>query len=128
MPKFLRSQRLLTKSEFDQVFAQGRKVVCGSFVLHGSLSKMTTVPATSPAKLGLVVSKKVGNAVCRNRIKRLVRESFRLRPQDGQLQGRGIIVIARPSAGERSNEQILKNIAVCFEKLGNELSNSGAKA
>jgi ribonuclease P protein component len=48
------------------------------------------------SRLGLSVSKKVGNAVTRNRVRRLVKESFRLTPP---APGYDYVVVARPAAG-----------------------------
>ena len=49
------------------------------------------------ARLGVTVSRKVGNAVVRNRVKRRIREWFR---HDGQalVAGRDVVVIARSAA------------------------------
>lgn len=59
----------------------------------------TTGPAGGSARLGLVVTKKIGGAVVRNRIKRLCRECFRLTP--GLLPGGvDLVVIARRGAPE----------------------------
>jgi ribonuclease P protein component len=52
-----------------------------------------------PPRLGLVVGRKVGNAVQRNRIKRVCRECFRLWP-DLLPPGVDLVVIARPGAQE----------------------------
>jgi len=48
-------------------------------------------------RLGLTVSKKVGKSVKRNRVKRLIRESFRL-SQKQIMPGYDIVVVAKPSA------------------------------
>ncbi len=50
-----------------------------------------------PARLGLVVSRRVGNAVVRNRIKRLCRETFRLSGELGTW-AIDIVLIAKPAA------------------------------
>jgi len=52
-------------------------------------------------RLGVTVTTRVGNAVVRNRIKRLVRESFRRR-KEAALHGRDIVVIAKRGAEELS--------------------------
>lgn len=59
-------------------------------------------------RLGISVSKKVGNSVVRHRIIRLIRESFRLHKEElskGQTTGNDIVVIARVAAkGKRYQE------------------------
>src|SRR5690606_30651670 len=61
----------------------------------------------APARLGITVSRKVGNAVVRNRIKRVVREAFR---HSGALFDAGIdvVVIARPNAAGLGSRQVLE--------------------
>lgn len=57
------------------------------------------------AKLGLTVSRKVGNAVIRNRVKRRVREWFRLGGRL-RLDGGSLVVIARRAAAELSWKEL----------------------
>jgi ribonuclease P protein component len=88
---FLRAHRLLRKSDFDAVFKGGRKLVGQGFLCYVLLCE-----AGDP-KLGLAVSRKVGNAVVRNRIKRRVRQFFRT--HRGAFVSVGhIVVVARPEA------------------------------
>ena len=56
-------------------------------------------PDSGPARLGLVVSRRVGNAVARNRVKRVCRECFRLRVV-AIPEGIDLVVIARSGAAE----------------------------
>lgn len=56
-------------------------------------------------RLGISVSKKVGNSVVRHRVTRLIRESYRLN-EILFKRGLDIVVIARPSAKERSFQEI----------------------
>jgi ribonuclease P protein component len=69
---FPREARLRKKREFDAVFREGTKGVTRSLVLFAKPN------GTDNTRLGLVVSKKHGKAVKRNRIRRLLREAFRL--------------------------------------------------
>lgn len=88
---FSKEFRLLKRADFRSERGKARKINTKNFTIVCSENRKG-VP-----RIGIVVSKKVGNAVTRNRIKRLIREFFRLnrckisRPED-------IIVIARPKA------------------------------
>ena len=67
-------QRLRTRAEFDQVFRRGVR-------LDGALFALIAVRnGRNEHRLGLVVSRRVGGAVARNRARRLLRESFRRLP------------------------------------------------
>ncbi|GAB4163002.1 MAG: ribonuclease P protein component [Planctomycetota bacterium] len=68
-----RSARLLSTREFRRVYAKGRRARSRSLIAVG----LPAIRAGS-ARLGLSVSKDHGRAVRRNKIKRLLREAFRL--------------------------------------------------
>ena len=101
MPKqtFPREVRLLTSEEYNHVF--NKPVRAGA---HGMLILAKDNGCGHP-RLGLVVPKKVlKRAVWRNRVKRLVRESFRL-SQDS-LPNADLVFLAKPGIGDVSNHDL----------------------
>lgn len=68
---FPRQHRIVRSSDYRTIYAAGRKVHSARFVLFGRNNGL------EHHRLGITVSRKVGNAVVRNRIKRLFREIFR---------------------------------------------------
>lgn len=99
-----RRQRLLSKAQFDKLFRSGRRDP-GPFFL------VIVLPNDLPhARLGLAVSRRVASrAVERNRIKRLIRESFRL--HQSQLAGHDLVVVARPYAAGTDNSRLSVSLA-----------------
>ncbi len=107
---FPRSHRLVTKAEFKNVFDEPLKVSQRCLtVLYRSNQK-------SHARIGIIVGKRVANsAVSRNRIRRIVRSSFRLNQE--KLNGWDIVVIARQECDTLSKEKLRKGIDDLWEKL-----------
>lgn len=116
MPGFSKVQRLLAKPQFDAVMNDGIKTVCKDFVLIAS----KTPREDQTSRLGLIVSRKVGGSVERNRIKRCVRESFRA---GSVLTGRDLVVIARPSL-TAPDGHVKRDVRISFEKCLERMSKS----
>jgi ribonuclease P protein component len=91
---FRKERRLRKRAEFVRGQSEGRRVSTAHFTLL--VARSPRVDAAS--RLGVVVTRKIGGAVTRNRIKRLCRECFRSWPE---LLPNGIdlIVIAKSGAG-----------------------------
>lgn len=104
------SDRLRKRFEFRRLRDQGRRVHTRSFVL-------VIAPAVQPhARLGITVSRQVGKAVRRNRVKRLVREVFRthraLLPPQSDL-----VVIARAGCRVDSAREVADELAQASSAL-----------
>lgn len=69
---FKKKERLAKRPEFEKVMAEGRKKRIGKLCIIFSLPN-----ELGKTRLGIIASKKVGNAVARNRVKRRIRETFR---------------------------------------------------
>jgi ribonuclease P protein component len=94
---FCKSQRLLTQSDFNRVFKQGKRVSTPEWTLAYRVRPSAPGRCFVP-RLGLSVSRKMGGAVQRNLFKRRLREIFRL--NQGRLSlGLEIVVIPRKEVG-----------------------------
>ncbi|MTH54166.1 ribonuclease P protein component [Bacillus mangrovi] len=102
--------RIKRNEDFQQVFKKGRSIANRQFVLY-TLHR----DEEKEFRLGLSVSKKIGNAVTRNRVKRLVKQIF-LEEKDFLSKGKDYIVIARKPAAEMSYEEVRSSLFHLFNK------------
>ncbi len=70
-----------------------------------------------PSRLGIVATKKTGNAVARNRIKRLCRECFRLSSALLPKEGIDLVVIAKPGAADLALRDVQSEWSSAAPKL-----------
>lgn len=107
---FPKTDRILKRSQFVKLSLLGKVVQTRYFmaaVLDGE---------ALDNRIGITVSKKVGNAVKRNRIKRIVREYYRHRKE--RIAGnRDINIIARKYASYLSNSQVPDELDKLFIKI-----------
>lgn len=105
---FGKTRRLLKKCDYDYVFEQAKKLVTSEFiVLHRENS-------LGYARLGLALSKKlIPKAHERNRIKRLLRETFRT----ARLPAVDVIFLARHGVAKIENKTINSRLGTLWDKL-----------
>ena len=100
---FTAAHRLHSGLEFDRLYKQGRRHSDKYFTVLSRSNER------SCARLGLSISaKSVGNAVARNRVKRIIRESFRLRLHE--LPAIDIVVNARPAVRDAANATLQRSL------------------
>jgi len=106
-----RSGRLSRSAEFERVYRHGRSTANRHLVLYS----FPTASAARP-RLGLSVSRKVGGAVERNRVKRLLREAF-ARAEGDLAPGQDLVLVARPPAGELAEREGLAGVDASLSEL-----------
>jgi ribonuclease P protein component len=107
---FTAAHRLRHKPQFDLLYREGRRQSDDLFVFILRPNKLTH------ARLGLSISAKaVGNAVSRNRVKRVVRESFRLNLH--RLPSIDVVINARVPARTAPNAQLTRSLEQLWDKL-----------
>jgi ribonuclease P protein component len=112
-PRRPRRGRLSRSAEFERAYRQGRSHGNRHFVVYAF---PRGVEDDEHSRLGLSVSRKVGGAVDRNRVKRLLREAF-----DAEAQvvapGHDVVVVARPAARELAEREGLDGVRVALREL-----------
>lgn len=119
--------RLGRSADFERVYRHGRSHGNRFFVLHVFARGPQTAPPELDAgpRLGLSVSRRVGGAVERNLVKRLLREAFAL--ESARLPaGQDIVVVARPPALELARRNGLAGVAGALGELVGQAAGVGA--
>ncbi len=112
--KFTRKSRLLTQQDYRHVFENAKKFSSGAFVL------LVRPNGLNKARLGVVLSKKkISLSVQRNRVRRLIRESFRTQTE---LDGADIVVLAKYGADTNDNTFLSKVLLKEWKKCAKFVS------
>ena len=108
-------ESLKKNSDFQNVFAQKKSCANQYLVMYVSENGLET------NRIGIQVSKKVGNSVVRHRITRLIRESYRLN-QDMFNSGLDIVIVAREAARGKTYNEIESALLHLGEKSQSVIS------
>lgn len=106
-----KSERIKKNSQFRFIYSRGKSYSNDKLVLYIFRNKKNI------NRIGLSVSKKVGKSVVRNRIKRLIKESYRLN-KDMYRSGYDLIFIARNKSKDAKFTDIEKSVIYLMKKGG----------
>ncbi len=106
-------ERLKRRAQFLHTAAKGRKVA-----VHGLVLQALTRNDDGPARIGFTVTKKVGNAVIRNRTRRRLKEAARLLFRERRVSGVDLVLIGRDTTRGRPFRDLIDDVSRALAKVG----------
>ena len=102
---FRSCEKIRKRTEYTSIYQHGKRTYARHFTVVAKKNEL------GYGRLGITVSKKVGNAVRRNRIKRLIREFFRLNKTQ-LVASQDIVVIGKKGMPRLSYQDVYKELSV----------------
>jgi len=104
------------RSDFLAASAKGKKFIAGTFILQ-MLARPEGHPVGGEARFGFTVTKKMGNAVKRNRIKRRLRAALAQLPGRYRLAGHDYVIISRHKAFDCPFSDLTRDMEFAFSRI-----------
>jgi ribonuclease P protein component len=108
---FPRERRIKQGRDFLRIKTEGKRLGSGCLLANWALS------GDAPSRLGVVTSRAVGDAVTRNRARRLLREAFRVHQLD-LCQPVDMVLVARPSIVGKHFQEVERDLLAAFRRGG----------
>jgi ribonuclease P protein component len=111
-------ERLKRRAEFLRVAAKGARAAVHGLVLQALPRADGRGEAGAPARLGFTVTKRVGNAVVRNRTRRRLKEAARLVLRERPVAGVDLVLIGREATRGRDFLLLIDDFRRALDKVG----------
>jgi ribonuclease P protein component len=119
-------RRLSRSAEFERVYRHGRSKANRFLVLY-AFPREEDQPAADGPRLGLSVSRRVGGAVDRTKVKRVLREAF-WAEAERLPAGADYVVVARPDSRDLAEREGMTGIRTALAELVDAMSGDGKEA
>ena len=110
---------------YNKAYRKGKKIATKNVVIyvlpdrHAYRFKKENPQKKLINRIGLTVTKKIGGAVIRSRVKRIIREGYRLTDKEfGVKKGNLIVLVARDACVGAKSTELKKDMVYAFRKLG----------
>ena len=121
---FPRKLRLLRTADFHRVYKQRQSVASGPLIIYGAQQAMSL----AHPRIGISVSRRVGNAVVRNQWKRRLREAFRQVRSQVVENNIDVIVVVRatgkPRAGQKAVQDMERDLVALIKRVISKIRTS----
>lgn len=107
-------------SDFRKVYQRGKSLADRNLVIYTMKNK------SDKSRIGISISKKVGKAHERNRIRRCIKEAYRINIDDKVLGGYDLVFIARINAADKDYRELEKSLKYICKKA-NIIKKDGKK-
>jgi len=114
-----RSRRIRQSRDFARAKTEGQRVVHGCLILNWLF-----LPSGCASRLGVITSRRVGEAVVRTRARRLLREAFRIH-QPRLARPVDIVLVARPSIAGKSFAEVAGDYCIALRRARLDRENGG---
>ncbi len=118
----MRYKMLTRNNEFARAYARGKSYVHKFLVLYVNKNRQKQL------RIGLTATKKIGNAVVRNRARRVLRAAlYNLKPQITAENGIDIVIVARGITPHLKSQDVQKAMKALFDKAGIACEQTGTE-
>ena len=121
---FPRKLRLLRTADFHRVYKQRQSVASGPLIIYGAQQAMSL----AHPRIGISVSRRVGNAVVRNQWKRRLREAFRQVRSQVVENNIDVIVVVRatgkPETGQKAVQDMERDLVASIKRVISKIRTS----